>query len=146
MQGTSWPVRASIAASVRIDSGEISRRLLGASSMCSSATRSSVPSARRPATAVTSKRAGLGSRASWVKGTPFCLVWGRWLRRRPPTVGDGEGVDGVLRDQVETVGRDGENADAAGLDRQRLGADREVDGGHGELGEPADLLDAGLGV
>lgn len=54
-------------------------------------------------------------------------------------MGGGEGVDGVLGDDVQAVGGVGEHADAAGLDRQRFGADREVDRGGAELGEPADL-------
>jgi hypothetical protein len=77
----SWPLRASIAASVWIDSVEMSHRLLAASSMWRdqvtalrggelSATRSSVPAARCAAVSVTSKSAGLGSRASWVKKAP----------------------------------------------------------------------------
>src|SRR4051794_41976264 len=61
-------------------------------------------------------------------------------------MGGGQRVDGVLRDQVKAVGGVGEDADAAGFDRQRFGADREVDRGCAELGEPADLVDAGLGV
>src|SRR3954451_7409331 len=149
MQGTSWPVRASIAARVSIDSRAMSRRLLGASSRCSSSMRSSVPPARGAATVVTSKRAGSGSRASWVIESPSLVVAGGrsecagWagragrLRRLSRCAGGAEGVDGVLGDDVEAVGRVGEHADAAGLDRQRLRGPRKGGGGEGGGGAPA---------
>ena len=61
-------------------------------------------------------------------------------------MGGGQRVDGVPGDELESVGGVGEDAYAAGFDRQRLGADQEVDRGGAELGEPADLVHAGFGV
>src|SRR3954454_17152429 len=160
MPGTSWPVRASIAASVWMDSGSRSRRLLGASSRCSSATRSTAPTARVSATVVRSKSAGLGSKASWVmdfsfsrscRTAPRVLPRGAVRRRRglcprPCRAGGAECLDRVRGDDVEAVGGVGEHADAAGLDGQRLGADRQGDRWGAEVGQPADLAHAGLGV
>ena len=62
MQGISWPVRHSIAASRSIPSWEISRRALAASSISSRAMRSIRRSIGESAI-VTSNRAGRGSRA-----------------------------------------------------------------------------------
>src|SRR3954453_6146949 len=159
MQGTSCPVRISMSARTMMASGAISRRLLGASSSWSSAMCSSMLEPRRGAAAVRWNSGGAGRRTGWVMAGSLLVVGARvagargnspcecgGLRHRPLSVGGGEGLDGVLGDQVQAVGGVGEHADAAGFDRQRLGADREVDRGDAELGEPSDLPHAVLRV
>src|SRR3954451_5492075 len=145
MQGTSWPVRQSMAASRSRPSRLIWRRWLGASWTCSSATRASVPSARAWGTGVTSNSAGSGPATGPGWGM-WCSLWGGSGAPARCAGGGGQGADGVGGDLVKRVGGVVDDGDAVGLDRQWRGADGQVDDGDAVAGQPVDLRCAGLRV
>src|SRR3954454_6865281 len=145
MQGTSWPVRQSMAASRSRPSRSIWRRWLGASWTCSRATRASVPSARAWGTVVMSNSAGSGPAAvpGWVM---WCSLWVGSGAPAGCAGGGVQGADGVGGDLVQRVGGVVDDGDAVGLDRQWRGADGQVDDGDAVAAQPVDLLHAGSRV